>query len=202
MAFNPNKNKFEKWSGRGCSNSSYVFVVTNCCLSFCVEDEELHELFYDSNDPSRYISLYENDLSCPICGNEKWEYTDKLGINDGREYTEWPNILDFDSSSIIDLSKIIDESSFHDHVMKTFTFPDYYGRNLDALWDCLVDMVSSFENHIIRIEGVRRFKAACPDFADRAIKCFIDLQTDNYCKAVVLFEDTPSLFKLSANKSL
>jgi len=201
MAFPPNKEKFEKWSGLGCSNSSYAFVVTNCCSSICVEDEELHELFYDSNDPSRYIALYDNDLTCPVCGGKGWEYTDKLGVNDGREYTEWPNVLEFDSSSLIDLSDIIDESSFHDHVMKTLAFPDYYGRNLDALWDCLVDMVIPFENHIIRIEGVRKFKAACSDFADRAVRCFIDLQTENHCRAVVLFDDSPSLIESSANKA-
>ena len=85
--------------------------------------------------------------------------------------------------------------------MKTFVFPDYYGRNLDALWDCLIDMVIPFDNHIIRIEGVRSFKAACSNFADRAIRCFIDLQTYNYCKAVVLFDDNPSLIKSSANKA-
>lgn len=26
---------------------------------------------------------------------------------------------------------------FHDAISKALGFPDYYGRNLDALWDCL-----------------------------------------------------------------
>ena len=200
MAFPPNKEKFENWSGLGCSNSSYAFVVPNCCSAICVEDEELHEFFYDSHDPSRHIALYVDDLPCPVCGVKEWDYTDKLGVNDGREYTEWPNVLEFDSSSLIDLSDIVDESSFHDHVMKTFGFPDYYGRNLDALWDCLTDRVIPFDNHILRIEGVRKFKEACSDLANRAIRCFIDLQTENYCK-VVVFDDSPSLIKSLANKA-
>ena len=28
----------------------------------------------------------------------------------------------------------------HDYLMKTLEFPEYYGKNLDALFDCLTDL--------------------------------------------------------------
>ena len=32
-------------------------------------------------------------------------------------------------------------AEFHELVASALAFPDYYGRNLDALWDCLTDLV-------------------------------------------------------------
>lgn len=39
------------------------------------------------------------------------------------------------------LSGVSDESSFHERIAVSLGFPDHYGRNLDALWDCLTDVV-------------------------------------------------------------
>jgi ribonuclease inhibitor len=33
-----------------------------------------------------------------------------------------------------------DRSAAHDYIAKTLEFPDYYGKNLDALFDCLTEM--------------------------------------------------------------
>ncbi len=38
---------------------------------------------------------------------------------------------------IIDLSSIHSLYDLHQHLKKVFSFPDYYGMNMDALWDCL-----------------------------------------------------------------
>lgn len=53
---------------------------------------------------------------------------------------------------IIDGSLIKDEKSFHDVVANVFSFPDYYGRNLDAFWDCIsgaidTDILVVWKNH-------------------------------------------------------
>lgn len=37
---------------------------------------------------------------------------------------------------ILDCSDM-DESGFHDAIATCLDFPEYYGRNMDALWDCL-----------------------------------------------------------------
>ena len=42
---------------------------------------------------------------------------------------------------IIDGSKITSEEDFHDVIAKGLALPNWYGRNLDALWDVLTGMV-------------------------------------------------------------
>ena len=37
----------------------------------------------------------------------------------------------------IDGTRILSEEQFHTEIAKALDFPDYYGNNLDALWDCL-----------------------------------------------------------------
>ncbi|MCR5687780.1 MAG: barstar family protein [Lachnospiraceae bacterium] len=33
-----------------------------------------------------------------------------------------------------------DRAAAHDYIAEVLDFPDYYGKNLDALFDCLTDM--------------------------------------------------------------
>ena len=37
--------------------------------------------------------------------------------------------------------KISNEKELHKFLKKELGFPDYYGENLDALWDCLTDLL-------------------------------------------------------------
>lgn len=38
---------------------------------------------------------------------------------------------------VLDGKKIIDRETLHKTLKKELRFPEYYGENLDALWDCL-----------------------------------------------------------------
>lgn len=38
-----------------------------------------------------------------------------------------------------------DKNEFHTHLKEVFSFPDYYGCNLDALYDCLLDISKETE---------------------------------------------------------
>ena len=40
----------------------------------------------------------------------------------------------------IDALKLNDREEAHDYLAETFSFPSYYGKNLDALYDCLSEM--------------------------------------------------------------
>ena len=35
---------------------------------------------------------------------------------------------------------LLDKGTSHEYLKKTLNFPEYYGKNLDALYDCLTDL--------------------------------------------------------------
>lgn len=41
---------------------------------------------------------------------------------------------------IIDGGSIKSTNDFHKSIKRLLNFPEYYGENLDALWDCLTDI--------------------------------------------------------------
>lgn len=55
----------------------------------------------------------------------------------------------------------------HEYLIKTLDLPDYYGRNLDALYDCLTDICEDTEIHLFNSNDVSLdlidtfFDAAC-----------------------------------------
>ena len=42
----------------------------------------------------------------------------------------------------LDLRKIKEQRSAHEYLEEIFGFPVYYGHNLDALYDCLMEMLN------------------------------------------------------------
>lgn len=45
---------------------------------------------------------------------------------------------------ILDGENITDEASFYTEIAKKCSFPDYFGRNLDALNECLGDLAQEY----------------------------------------------------------
>ena len=41
---------------------------------------------------------------------------------------------------ILDGSQMTTRETAHEHIAKQLRFPDYYGKNLDALYDCVTDL--------------------------------------------------------------
>ena len=41
---------------------------------------------------------------------------------------------------VIDCEKLLQKEQAHLYLAEVFDFPDYYGRNLDALFDCLTEL--------------------------------------------------------------
>ena len=68
---------------------------------------------------------------------------------------------------ILDGNVLADAAKVHDYLMEMLSFPEYYGKNLDALHDCLTDLVdveimitAPEEDGAIFQRIVRVFKAA------------------------------------------
>ena len=55
---------------------------------------------------------------------------------------------------ILDGDLITDKETLHSILASSLQFPDWYGRNLDALYDCLSDMQEETEIHILHQESL------------------------------------------------
>ena len=67
----------------------------------------------------------------------------------------------------LDGNRLSDAATVHTYLKETFNFPDYYGNNFDALYDCLTDLenveinlLPPKEDGAIYQKFLRVFKAA------------------------------------------
>ena len=49
----------------------------------------------------------------------------------------------------IDGAEILSRDDLHDALSRQLSLPEYYGRNLDALYDCLTDSSEPTELHLV-----------------------------------------------------
>ena len=78
---------------------------------------------------------------------------------------------------ILDFSGIKTLYELHDLFENTFSLPDYYGRNMDALWDCL--HCSFEEETTIYLKNISALPDGMHEAEDTVIELFRDLETEN-----------------------
>ncbi|MBE6588480.1 MAG: barnase inhibitor [Ruminococcaceae bacterium] len=83
---------------------------------------------------------------------------------------------------ILDFSKIEHYTEIHNIIKKELDFPDYYGCNWDAFWDCLTDMVGRPVNiRIIGVENIENiFGSDESDMLIDTLKEFKHYRNDKY----------------------
>ena len=59
---------------------------------------------------------------------------------------------------------------------ETFGFPDFYGKNLDALWDCLRDYCR--ENRIIYVKGTKTLPKEWGEYTEKIYGIFEDVEKE------------------------
>ena len=74
----------------------------------------------------------------------------------------------------IDFSNVKHYMEMHPIIQKALDFPDYYGCNLDALWDCLTDMVGRPIH--IEIIGLEVLERSFGDYGEKLVDTFRDLK--------------------------
>ena len=69
--------------------------------------------------------------------------------------------------AVIEGKKIASPEEFHDAIAAALDFPDYYGRNLDALWDCLTGWIDTPATIVWKDSAAS--KARLGDFGERVV---------------------------------
>lgn len=80
------------------------------------------------------------------------------------------------SKVIIDCKDIKTVEDFHKYVKRVFDFPDFYGRNLDALWDLLTER-SSLD---VKLVNKNFLLANLGDYGNKVISLFEELADENH----------------------
>ncbi|WP_103605136.1 barstar family protein [Campylobacter concisus] len=82
-------------------------------------------------------------------------------------------------SVILDAKKMLEKENMHEYFAKKFDLPEYYGKNLDALFDCLCEIN---EPTLIKIKNENALDSA---IKESLIQLFRDVCSEN---ALVKFE--------------
>ena len=77
---------------------------------------------------------------------------------------------------LLRLNSCRDRGTLHQRIRKAFGFPDYYGENWDAMWDCLTDVfLQPVQRHIV-VEGFDAMPQELRAYAAPMQEIFSDLQ--------------------------
>ena len=80
-------------------------------------------------------------------------------------------------------SKMLDKATTHAYLKRKLSLPEYYGNNLDALWDCL--STDTLEKKII-IVNKEMIIENLGLYGESLIELFIDVAEENNCIEVIL----------------
>ena len=74
-------------------------------------------------------------------------------------------------SATIDLTTVTGWESFHELFARSFDFPAYYGRNMDAWIDCMEDFAIDGSCLRLDLKGMMPLKSRFPEIYDAINEC-------------------------------
>ena len=86
---------------------------------------------------------------------------------------------------ILDGRKMTDKDSTHLYLQKTLNLPDYYGKNLDALYDCLCEMGKPVQ---IIVSYVQEMQGNLRRYADSLLNTLEAASEKNFNVSVIIEE--------------
>ena len=86
-------------------------------------------------------------------------------------------------SVILDAKKMLEKENMHEYFAKKFDLPEYYGRNLDALFDCLCEIN---EPTLIKLKNEDTLQG---DTKESLIRLFHDVCNENEMVKFELVKD-------------
>jgi hypothetical protein len=86
--------RFEKRIEPRTGNADYVLMRTSCCGQYCVEEDELSDLYFAQNDLLKRVTLLRagDDTSmfaCPMCGAAEWDLAEVAELADVPDEWRW-----------------------------------------------------------------------------------------------------------------
>lgn len=84
---------------------------------------------------------------------------------------------------ILDAKKMLEKEKMHEYFAKKFDLPEYYGRNLDALFDCLCEIN---EPTLIKLKNEDDLQG---DTKESLIRLFHDVCNENEMVKFELVKD-------------
>jgi len=86
-------------------------------------------------------------------------------------------------SVILDAKKMVEKEKMHEYFAKKFDLPEYYGKNLDALFDCLCEIN---EPTLIKLKNEDALQY---DTKESLIRLFHDVCSENELVKFELVKD-------------
>ena len=77
---------------------------------------------------------------------------------------------------LLDGENINTKKEAHEYISKALNFPDYYGKNLDALWD----MLSTYDEPIhIVFKNAQTLRINLEEYGNKILKIFLEAKENN-----------------------
>ncbi len=80
---------------------------------------------------------------------------------------------------VLDFTDCKYPADIHRVLKESFGFPEYYGANWDALWDCLNDLFFSSEEALVKICGISILDKEMQTYLKPMFELFSDISDDN-----------------------
>lgn len=93
----------------------------------------------------------------------------------------------------LDTREVQDADQLYEQMMTAWALPEWFGRNLDALWDVLGDLAAS--PVLVVWDGCAELSAVDPQLAQNLLEMLRDASTQAQALAVVV-RDAPALIGL------
>ena len=77
---------------------------------------------------------------------------------------------------VLDGNVIKDKDMLHNHMEKALDFPEWYGGNLDALYDCLTELMEEVD---VELQNWDKMEETLGDYAGKVLRVLRDAAEAN-----------------------
>ena len=76
---------------------------------------------------------------------------------------------------ILDGNEIHDREQLHDRLAQSLDFPEWYGKNLDALYDCLTDVREEVEIRLLHSRSFEGYMGKYVQALEKAVQAAAEM---------------------------